>query len=758
MAFAAVAAGLLAAGILFVILGPWIRRLQRLSDASKSISNGDFAGSVADDREDEIGVLARSFDAMCIALRQRDDKLRDFTSTLQDQVKQRTRDLEKALAVAEEASRTKSLFLANMSHELRTPLNGVIGMVELLLNAAPNAQQRRYCDIAKASARSLLDLINDILDFSKIEAGKLEIDATEFDLHQVIESAAQMLGERAEKKKLELICSIGPNLPQHVSGDPVRLRQVIVNLTTNAIKFTEKGEVVVDAAVIEQTPRHTLVRFSVRDTGIGIPLDRLGRLFKSFSQIDASTTRKFGGTGLGLAISQRLVELMGGAIGVESEEGKGSTFWFTMSFAKRPQVNPSRQAALIDLRGLRALVVDDNATSRRAIQAQLMSWTLRADTADGPLQARDFLSAAAIRGETYAFVILDLHLPDDNGLEWAKEFRSAPAALDALLITLSSMSDAPTPQHISDHHIATSLTKPVLPSQLYDALIVAMASKKAVRSTGALPAVEPQASAPLAGVRILLAEDNEVNRMVASELLELAGCACTMVVNGREAVESALAQEFDAILMDCQMPEMDGFEATQKIRDAEAAQSRPARRTIIALTANAIKGDRERCLSAGMDGYLTKPIDPVELIETIRSFLPASRKSASAPAADAIPLANPRAEVISLPAADPPVDLDTLQRRCMGNRKLAAKALSKFDENMNQEISALVQSVRQGDAKLAAASAHKMKGAAANVSAESVRRIVAELEGLAKADELAQTESCRSTSPSRKRGRPVSYS
>ena len=285
------------------------------------------------------------------ALRKRDQELRKFTDTLQEQVKERTRDLQTALTTAEDANKAKSMFLANMSHELRTPLNGVIGMVDLLLAAEPNQQQRRYCDIAKSSARSLVELINDILDFSKIEAGKLELDETDFNLHEIIEEVPQLMGERAARKGIELLCRVNPAIPRTVGGDPVRLRQVILNLVSNAVKFTDKGEVIVDAKLESQTSQYTEIRVSVKDSGIGIPRDRLDRLFKSFSQVDASTTRKFGGTGLGLAISQRIVEMMNGTIGVDSEEGRGSTFWFTVKLARRTQVAIPRRESSADPRG-----------------------------------------------------------------------------------------------------------------------------------------------------------------------------------------------------------------------------------------------------------------------------------------------------------------------------------------------------------------------------------------------------------------------
>ena len=363
--------------VLFLTLGAWMRRLQRLAAASESILRGDFGGSIADNHDDEIGRLAQSFDSMHCTLRQRDVKLQKFTDILQEKVKERTTALELALATAEEANRAKSLFLANMSHELRTPLNGVIGMVDLLLATGPSGQQRRYCEVAKSSARSLLELINDILDFSKIEAGKFEIDCNDFNLHEVVEGVTQMLGERAQQKNIELLCSVDKDVPAIVAGDSVRLRQVLLNLMSNAVKFTEKGDVLVTATLESRLDSYSVVKFTVKDSGIGIPQDRINRLFKSFSQVDASTTRKFGGTGLGLAISQRIVGLMGGQIGVSSQEGRGSTFWFTASLGNRVQPHAASSDSKVDPRGLRALAVDDNLTNREILQAQLASWHLR---------------------------------------------------------------------------------------------------------------------------------------------------------------------------------------------------------------------------------------------------------------------------------------------------------------------------------------------------------------------------------------------
>ena len=748
MAVYTVLAALIGALILSISLGSWMTRLTRLSHASKSISEGDFSVAVNDRHADEIGQLAQSFDAMGSALRERDAKLREFTDTLQDQVKQRTADLQTALTAAEAASRAKSLFLANMSHELRTPLNGVIGMVDLLLAAQPSGTQRRYCEIAKTSARSLLDLINDILDFSKIEAGKLELEHRDFDVQGVVEGVVQMLGERAEKKKLELACKVSQDVPRLAAGDETRLRQVLVNLATNAIKFTDRGEVVVEASLQSQTATHSVVRFSVRDSGIGIPPERRDRLFKSFSQVDASTTRKFGGTGLGLAISQRIVEMMGGQIGVESEVGSGSTFWFTATLEKRQPTRTAPHESAFDPRGLRALVVDDNSTNREILQTQLQSWSLKPETADNARTAIEMLRRAAGQGQPYRFAILDMHMPDVDGAELAQQIKADPAISRTLLISLSSICDTMQSGAMNRMGFAAWLSKPALPSQLYNAIVDSLAATMPDLAPAAEPASQQLADGTggtpdLSGVRVLLAEDNEINRIVAGELLAQAGCLCKVAENGREALEMALSGDHEVILMDCQMPEMDGFEATRQIRAAEAAAGGSGRRPIIALTANAIKGDRELCLAAGMDDYVTKPIDPQELFKALARFAGRAGRAAAAPAAllpsDSMPAVAPApAPVAGL--VNPPVDVESLRQRCMGNRKIAAKALGKFDATVTQDLASLAASVREGDAKAAAAAAHKIKGASANISAEAIRKTCAALETLLRDNQLQQTQ------------------
>ncbi len=738
------------ASILFLALGTWLYRLRNLVDAAQSISQGDFSDSVADHHQDEIGRLARSFEEMRVALQHRDQNLQQFTETLQDQVQKRTLDLRTALSAAEEASRTKSLFLANMSHELRTPLNGVIGMVDLMLAAEPNTQQRRYCDVAKSSARSLLELINDILDFSKIEAGKLEMETAPFDLHEAIESVAGMFGERAEKKKIELICGLSPDVPRMVNGDPVRLRQVLMNLISNALKFTERGEVVIRAALEEQGDSFAVVKMSVKDSGIGIPPDRIKRLFQSFSQVDASTTRKFGGTGLGLAISQRIVEMMKGVIGVESEEGEGSTFWFTVRLEKCSQVFPVRSLAQVDPRGLRALAVDDNLTNREILRGQLESWHLLPDVAESAAEALEMLKRANLEGKPYRFAILDMHMPETDGQMLARMIKTDPALRNVILISLSSIGDRISPSAMREMGFAACLTKPALPSFLYDAIVRSLACD--ISGSPEVPETRVAiATQRLDGMNILLAEDNEINQMVAAELIQQAGATCSIAADGTEAIEKALHGDYDVILMDCQMPVIDGFEATRRIRQAEAQDPLRKHRPIVALTANAIKGDRELCLESGMDGYITKPIDPPELFRTILLFAaprPVGRLSIS-PAAGAADGAPPSPVIRSTANAlseaanqEPPVDVKSLQKRCMGNRKLAAKTLSRFQELVAQDVNGLIDGISAGNSKASAASAHKIKGAAANISAEPIRSAAAEIEKLAREDRLDQTETC----------------
>jgi len=541
-----------------------------------------------------------------------------------ERLKAQAQDLLRAREVAESANKAKGEFLAHMSHEIRTPLNGVVGMIELVAGSTLTEQQSRYLDLAKTSASSLTTVINDILDFSKMEAGKLELCPTEFDLQSTVEDVVQMQAPRVEQKGLEITCCVEPALPRRLRGDADRLRQVLINLIGNAIKFTKQGSIVIRVVPEEQGEGGPLVRFTISDTGIGIANEKQGRLFQAFMQADSSTTRQHGGTGLGLAICKRIAELMHGSIGVASEEGQGSTFWFTAQFEAVAGA-PTRHG---DLSSLRMLIVGGSQPQRDLLCTQFIDWQARAEEAEDAEQGLAMLTEAAASGDYFAVAIVSSELGDVGAFELASAVRRLRTLDGTALLLQHPLSSLVDSARAKAAGFAGTLTKPTRQSQLLDTIMSAVGRSSGVpgaESPSELQAMPPASGPAAAGTRrVLVAEDNEINQIVTREILAKAGFECHIVGNGKLAAEAARAEgsSFDLVLMDCQMPEMDGFEATREIRRLEQAALPGGRRLpIIALTANAMKGDRELCLGAGMDAYATKPINPAELLRTIEQVL-----------------------------------------------------------------------------------------------------------------------------------------